>query len=215
MIQIAKSLRNEYEIKVSLAEIQGVEVNRRSEALDKLKQEKILEIRERYDLKTLKNVGVIRAYRDFFWKIGIDPTKIRPSSEALVRRALAKNIPSINVAVDCYNLASMETLIAIGAYDADKIKGRLEIRTSCDEKFIGIGGKELITTKQIVLSDEENILSIYPYRDADFTKITEKTKGIMAVSCGVKGIEMGRLKEASKLVLEYITRFCGGSGSIR
>jgi len=39
-------------------------------------------------LEGLKEDPVVRAYRDFYWRLGIDPTKVRPSSEALARRAL-------------------------------------------------------------------------------------------------------------------------------
>ena len=54
-------------------------------------------MRKNYSLDGLKDEENIRAYRDFFWKLGIDPTKIRPAAEALIRRILGgKEIPRIN-----------------------------------------------------------------------------------------------------------------------
>ncbi len=88
----------------------------------------IYELRSRIniDKESLKDNPIIRALRDFYWSIGIDPTKTRPSSEALVRRLLNSNsIPKINNVIDAGNIASIETLIPIGIYDLDKIKGSI------------------------------------------------------------------------------------------
>jgi DNA/RNA-binding domain of Phe-tRNA-synthetase-like protein len=52
-------------------------------------------------LPSLKDHPIIRAYRDFYWRLGIDPTKQRPSSEGLARRLLAQGrLPRINSVVD-------------------------------------------------------------------------------------------------------------------
>lgn len=208
MIEIDEDLRTRYGIDVATEAIEGIKVKKSSKEFEKFKDEKIKEALKKYDLKTLKDDDIVRKYRAFFWKIGIDPTKIRPSSEALVRRVLSGNIPRINMAVDCYNLASIETLIAMGAYNLGKVKGELSIKFSTGERFIGIGKKEIITKGQIVLRDEEKILSIYPYRDADITKITDETSKLIIVSCGVEGIEKAKLNEASELAKEYIAKFC-------
>jgi DNA/RNA-binding domain of Phe-tRNA-synthetase-like protein len=70
--------------------------------------DKISELRQRFRLETLKDEPVIKAYRQFYWSLGIDPTKLRPSSEALVRRCLQGTvIPRINNVVDANNLASI------------------------------------------------------------------------------------------------------------
>ncbi|HUW43054.1 MAG TPA: hypothetical protein VMW02_02320, partial [Thermoplasmata archaeon] len=39
-------------------------------------------------LEAVKDRPDFRAYRDFFWRLGVDPTKTRPASEALIRRIL-------------------------------------------------------------------------------------------------------------------------------
>ncbi|MFN3268498.1 MAG: phenylalanine--tRNA ligase beta subunit-related protein, partial [Zestosphaera sp.] len=71
----------------------------------------------KHNISTLKDNEVIRAYRNFYWKIGIDPTKTRPSSEALIRRLLRGSFPRLNLVVDAGNIASAETLVPIGIYD--------------------------------------------------------------------------------------------------
>src|SRR3979409_2153884 len=63
-----------------------------------------------YAVETLKDEPNLRAYRDFFWRVGVDPTKVRPAAEALLRRVIqGKPFPRINALVDAYNLASAET----------------------------------------------------------------------------------------------------------
>jgi DNA/RNA-binding domain of Phe-tRNA-synthetase-like protein len=62
-----------------------------------------------------------------------------------------------------------------------------------------------------VVSDEKKLVAIYPYRDADNTKVTEKTKNIMMAVCGVPRIPKQELEATSKVAFEYVTRFCGGT----
>ncbi len=207
-MKISPELEEKYGIAVEVLYLNDLKVEPASHEFKTFRESAFNEIRERYTLESLKDDPIIRAYRDFYWRIGVDPTKLRPASEALVRRILAgKPLPEINNLVDAYNLASALTLIPMGAYDAGKIRGELRIRTSQDERFVGIGGKELITKGEIVLSDGEKILSIYPYRDADETKITPSTKKAVVVLCGVKGIERDYLRQSAEKTREIISRF--------
>ncbi len=208
-IHISDEIKDKYGIFVETIELQNLKIRKSDDDFIKFRDNVFEEIKKRYSLDTLKNNKIVRAYRDFYWRIGIDPTKIRPSSEALVRRILAdKGLPLINNLVDSYNLASALTLIAMGAYDTDKIKGELKIRYSSNEEFVGIGNKRIVTKNHIVLADEEKIVSIYPYRDSDFTKITEKTKNAVVVLCGVRGIDKEYMKKAREETENIIKRFC-------
>ncbi len=140
----------------------------------------------------IKDHHVVRALRDFYWRLGIDPTKVRPSSEALLRRFLnTGSIPRINNVVDAGNLASMETLIPIGIYDLDKINGRLVLRLAYEhERFTDISRYEhKLTGKEIVLADDNGIVHLFPHRDALRTCVTDNTAHILIIGCSVNGIE--------------------------
>lgn len=192
--------------------VQNVNVVKSSSELQSFKKELFSEIENGYDLDSLKDEDIIRKYRDFYWKIGIDPTKIRPSSEALIRRILqGKRIPQINTLVDAYNLASMKSNISIGAFDADTIRGPLKMRFASEgEEFLGIGMKEpkILKGVELVVSDSERIIAVYPYRDSDATKVTLDTKKVLLMICGVPGIETEKLVQTTKLTVGYIERFC-------
>ncbi|HET7404284.1 MAG TPA: phenylalanine--tRNA ligase beta subunit-related protein, partial [Usitatibacter sp.] len=67
--------------------------------------------------------------RGMFHRLGVDPTKSRPASEALLRRVLqGKGLPEIHPAVDVCNLASLEHQLPIGLYDRAHLKGTIVAR---------------------------------------------------------------------------------------
>ena len=60
-------------------------------------------------------------------RVGIDPTKTRPSSEALLRRVRkGDELPRINSLVDIINWCSLETQLPYGLYDLDQIRGAVD-----------------------------------------------------------------------------------------
>lgn len=179
--------------------------------LEILKVEVITEVKSRYTLEQVKNESLFRAYRDFFWSVGIDPTKTRPASEALVRRILAgKTLPAINTAVDAYNLASIRTGIPIGAFDADTLNGELTMRFARNgEEFQGIGMEKalLLQKNQVILTDSNQIIAVYPYRDSNDTKVSQSTKTIHIVSCGVPHVEKEKVISAFELASTYLKEY--------
>jgi DNA/RNA-binding domain of Phe-tRNA-synthetase-like protein len=206
------------DLNVLTLRIKGVQVKKRDSELEKFKVEVMRQVRNDYSLDSIKDQPIFRAYRNFFWSIKIDPTKIRPAAEALIRRILAgKTLPRINTLVDAYNLASIKSRIALATFDADKLEGDLLMRFAEEgERFYGIGIEKPLILKggEIVVSDEEKLVAVYPYRDADNTKVTERTENVTIVVCGVPGIPKRDLENASQVVLEYITRFCDGEKGI-
>ena len=196
--------------------VRGVKVKPFDEELEHLKQEVCNQVRSKYTLEGLKDTPTIRAYRAFFWRIGVDPTKNRPASEALIRRILAgKQLPTINTLVDAYNLASVLSEVALAAFDEDKIQSKEVIMRTAKkgETFLGIGMKEPITLQggEIVLEDSSNLIAVYPYRDAERSKVTGQTKNAILVACGVPGLSKDKLLQAAELAVKYVIKFCGGT----
>jgi DNA/RNA-binding domain of Phe-tRNA-synthetase-like protein len=206
-------LDERFGIKTVEARVSGIRVESSGVKFQEFKARELARLRGELTLEDLKDRRIFRLYRDFYWRIGIDPTKIRPSSEALVRRILqGKELPSINNCVDSYNLASAVTFIPMGAYDISKLEGELRIRRSNGEEFQGIGGKTLTTSGEIVMADDEKLVNIFPYRDADESKITSDTTDILIVVCGIQGIDRAYLRDSASRAVEMVTRFCGGEG---
>jgi DNA/RNA-binding domain of Phe-tRNA-synthetase-like protein len=212
-VGIAEDLAAEFPgLRASTLLIGGVTVLERREELEAYKAEVFARIRQEYDPGGLKDQGPLRAYRDFYWRIGIDPTKVRPASEALLRRTLGgKPIPTINTLVDAYNLASMETLVALAAFDAARVEPPLELRRARPgEAFAGIGMAEPLSLegREVVGADRSRPIALYPYRDAEESKVTLGTRAVILMVCGVPGIEVDRLRKAGRRARELIERFC-------
>lgn len=134
--------------------------------------------REAYTVDSVKDIDAIRATRDAYRALGKDPSRYRPSAEALCRRVLrGMQLYRVSTVVDLVNLVSMETGYSIGGFDADKIVGdRLVLGVGRDgEPYEGIGRGAL------------NIASLPVYRDGAGgigtpTSDNERTKIDLATS---------------------------------
>jgi DNA/RNA-binding domain of Phe-tRNA-synthetase-like protein len=201
------------ELAICIGTITGIHNQKDNDQLRQLKKTVYEEARAKHNVEALKNDPTVRAYRDFYWKLDIDPTKTRPSGEALLRRVLNGNeLPSISTVVDAYNLASMQTIIPISGFDRDTLNPPFHIRFAKNETFTGIGMTKpiLLTEKMLVLTDEKQVLCLYPYRDSDCTKITVQTERAVIIGYGAPRIGQEQLKEAVERTLEYIKCISGG-----
>ena len=206
------------ELSIGVGIINNVHVEAENEQIKKLRKPVYEEVRAKYDLETLKDNPTVRAYRDFYWRLDIDPTKTRPSGEALLRRVLhGDDLPRISTLVDAYNLASTKTIIPISGFDKDRLTPPFHVRFAKDgETFLGIGMAKpmTLTDNMLVLADEKQVLCVYPYRDSDYTKITEQTRNVLIVSYGAQEITEQQLTEAVEVTLEYIKLVSGGEVEI-
>ena len=200
-----------------LLDVTGLCVAPPDEAMSAFIDERVARYRRTYALRTLKDEPRLRAYRDFFWRVGVDPTKIRPAAEALLRRVIqGKHFPRINTLVDAYNLASAETRVALAAFDKTKLRGDLRMRRSRQgETFLGIGMEApvALTGVEIVCEDADRLVAIYPYRDADAGKVTSETHDVRFLVCGVPGVSREALREAAAVTGGIVTRFCRGKAT--
>ncbi len=199
---------------VSLGSIRDVRVEKTNADVERLRTLVLSQVRSSSKLEELKDNPVVRAYRDFFWALNIDPTKTRPSGEALLRRVLHGNeIPQISSAVDAYNLASLQTIIPISGFDLNSIEPPLQIRFSKKgDTFQGIGveAPQQLPENMLVVADRRQVLCIYPHRDSDATKIGRGTENILLVGYGAPGIIKDKIFDAVDLALSYIGQVSGG-----
>ena len=167
-------------------------------------------LRDRYELDSLRDDPIVRAYRDFFWRVGIDPTKTRPSAEALVRRVLrGKPFPRIIPVVDAGNIASAYTMVPIGIYDMGKAKPPLKlVMSSGGEIFKPIGGMDEVLKSGVpVLKDAEGrVLHIYPHRDCRDTSVSEHTREVLIMGAGVPNVPKALVKRAVRIVNELLSK---------
>ena len=97
-----------------------------------------------------------QAVRAMYRRIGIDPTRTRPSSEALLRRVRkGDHLPRINTLVDLCNWCSFEFQLPYGLYDRASIEPPIELRLGRDgEEYQGIRKDVVHVAGRMTLADE-------------------------------------------------------------
>jgi DNA/RNA-binding domain of Phe-tRNA-synthetase-like protein len=106
------------------------------------------------------------------------------------------------------------TSIPFAAFDLDKLRGEPVMREArAGESFFGIGMDKPIFLMggEAIIEDTERLIAVYPYRDAEYSKVTTSTVNFLLMTCGVPGVGDESLRDAETLCVEYIKRFCGGT----
>lgn len=202
---------------LAYAIVRGVEASRGSDRVNAMLAEEEARIRSRFgDPSGLTRDEVVQSLRKFLWKLGIDPTKVRPSSEALARRVLRGSpIPRINSVVDTGNLVSLRTLVPIGLYDLDKIELPLELRLSRGgELFEGLGSDraEALGRGVPILIDARGlVIHIYPHRDSRVSAISGSTRNVLIVACGAPGMPRELVRGAAEEVARILAELNPGA----
>ena len=119
-----------------------------------------------------------KLYREFH----IDPTKHRPSSEALWRRLKNKgDFPKVNPFVDLTNFLSLKYQICFGLYDLIKIKGDITIALgNDDDQFQGIRKDCMHMKGKIFLKDRDGAFG-NPSSDSLRTCVDFSTRNILQI----------------------------------
>ena len=137
--------------------------------------------RKRFAESPLSDHPVASGVRRLFKSSGIDPSRYRPSGEALVRRILKEqDLYYINNIVDINNICSIESLFPLGVYDCEHIVDDVNTRLGeCNERYLGIG-KEINIAGKLVSVDSQGAFGS-PIADSNRTKITESTREVLVL----------------------------------
>lgn len=126
--------------------------------------------------KKVQDLKPIQEWRSIFKKLGADPGRYRPSSEALYRRIQKQQyLEPIHSAVDLNNFFSLQHQIPFGIYDIDKLSGNIEIRVGKEsDVYMAINGRDVSMNGKLLSADEKGAFGS-PYVDSKRTAVTEKT----------------------------------------
>lgn len=160
----------------------------------------------------IKLQPAIAATREAYKRCGKDPSRYRPSAEAL-RRRLMRGIAlyQIDTLVDLINLVSLRTGYSIGGFDADKIQGTdLKLGVGrAKEPFEGIGRGVLNIEGLPVYRDAVGGIGT-PTSDNERTKMDLGTQHILAIVNGYSGQE--GLQEAVEMIQELLKKYASSNG---
>jgi len=157
-----------------------------------------------------------QAVRAMYRRIGLDPTKTRPSSEALLRRVRkGDSLPRINSMVDVCNWCSLEFQLPYGLYDAAHIDGDVELRIGrTGESYPGIRKDDVHVEGRIALADRLGPFG-NPTSDSARTMVTTATTTAMLVVFAPRELEARRLTQVLDATSRRMTEFTGCRESAR
>jgi lysyl-tRNA synthetase class 2 len=201
-------------MKAGVAIIEGVEIKKESRELEEYKKEVLGKISQ-LKPEEANNLPTIKAYRDIFRAFGVDWHSRHPSADALLRRVVqGKGLYKVNTLVDAYNLAVLESKIALGAFDFEKVAFPVILSLAEEgDEIVLLGETEptKIGKGEMIYKDQSRVLTLdLNYRDGDFTKITPETKKVVLFADGCPEISSQEVMTGLEKGIELITRFCRG-----
>jgi len=156
----------------------------------------------------------LAAVRTMYKRVGIDPTRRRPSSEALLRRVRkGEALPRVNAMVDVCNWSSLETQLPFGLYDASHIAGDVVLRLGVHgESYSGIRKADVHVAGRITLADSLGAFG-NPTSDSARTMVTTATTRALVVVFAPTEVGAHRLDRVLDLTAARMQEFTGATRS--
>ena len=165
------TVQNQLDIELVALELDELEVTEPREDFE-------LEVARATQAARSGETGNVARARALYRRFGIDPTRVRPSSEALLRRLKkGEPLPRINSLVDVANALSIQLQVPVGLYDLGKVRGdELVVRLGAEhEGYTGIGKEHVNLTGRICVADADGPCG-NPTADSARTMITTNTE---------------------------------------
>ena len=201
-------------VKLGTVEADGLSVSAADAGLTEL-MDKICERKRReFTLESLAESKPVRDVRSMFREWGMDPSKYRPSSEALLRRVVqGKGLYRVSNVVDVGNLGSIETGWPFGCYDRSRIQQPIELRHGLPgESYEGIGKQTWHLQGRPLLADSSGPFGS-PISDSTRSMITESAHEILVVLYVPASTADASLEAAMKTLTQRLTQFAGASAT--
>ena len=199
-------------VKLGVVEADSVRVVLVDEALAKLMDEICDRKRREFTVESLAEADEIRAVRAMFREWGMDPSKYRPSSEALLRRVVqGKGLYRVSNVVDIGNIGSIESGWPYGVYDRGRIHPPVVLRHgAAGEAYEGIGKRMWHLEGRPILSDTEGPFGS-PISDSTRSMITESASDVLFVIYAPARAADKAIGKAMTRASELLTQFAGAS----
>jgi len=168
--------------------------------------------RRQFTVESLAEAEPVRAVRAMFRDWGIDPSKYRPSSEALLRRVVqGKGLYRVSNVVDIGNVGSVETGWPYGCYDRERIQTPVAFRHGAPgERYEAVGKRVWHLEGRPVLADADGPFGS-PISDSTRTMVTESTRQVVIVVYAPLGAPDSLLAEAMERAAERLASFAQAS----
>lgn len=159
-------------------------------------------------VETISQKSTIKSTKEAYRALGKDPSRYRPSAEALTRRVVnGKDLYQVNNIVDLLNLVSLESGFSIGGYDADKIDGAISFGVGKEnEPYQAIGRGELNIENLPLFRDESGAFGS-PTSDSLRTMVTDSTSIFLMILIDFNGDKF--LEKSMDRSIEFLNNYSG------
>ena len=171
------------------------------------------QFRQTLTTESLKDRKAIAATRRVYKTCGKDPSRYRPSSEALIRRMLqGKALYRIDTLEDLVNLASIAYGYSIGGFDADKFEGDvLTLGVGREgEPYEGIGRGMINIAGLPVYRDSRGGVGT-PTSDNERTKMELATTHVLILVNGYDG-DRSQTLACARYLQELLRKYADSDG---
>jgi DNA/RNA-binding domain of Phe-tRNA-synthetase-like protein len=195
-------------VKLGIVEADWVRVEPSAPDLIHLINETCERKRREFTVGSLAEAEPVRAVRAMFHEWGTDPSKYRPSSEALVRRLVqGKGLYFISNVVDLVNLGSIETGWPFGCYDRGKLRPPIAFRHGAPGESYERVGKEVWHLEgRPTLADAGGPFGS-PISDSVRTMITDSAQDVLITIYAPDAARDRDVSEAARCVAHRLSLF--------
>lgn len=195
-------------IKLGLTQAHKIRVQKEAAAFEEEYDQLANYLKSKFSEQPPSADPVIAAVRRMYYRIGWEPTRYRPSSEALVRRILKdKGLYRINNLVDFGNLTSARFHLPMGLYDLGCIDGDIELGVGKpNESYEGIGKKQINAEGKLILRDGAGVFG-NPTADSKRTSIRDASSEVIAVFFCPREIEDDILQNTMQYLADYYQNY--------
>ena len=197
-------------VRLGVVVIEGVTVRASDPALAAEIDAAAQDLRRRHAGVSSGDVPGVDEARALYKAVGIDPTKTRPSNEALLRRVLkGEALYTVNTLVDALNLSSLREQMPFGLYDLDRVQPPVELRRGGPgESYEGIRKAAVNVEGRPVLADARGPFG-NPTSDSARTMITLDTRSTLVVAYAPAAAS--RLRGVLERTAATLVRYSGGT----
>ncbi|MCP4292886.1 MAG: hypothetical protein GY780_13760 [bacterium] len=168
-----------------------------------------LDLQKQYQGMLPSEIAGLTEARNLYKSFNMDPSRHRPSSEALLRRVIkGKGLYQINNAVDCCNLASLSFLLPVGMYDWEKVRGDVTLRSGREgESYPGIRKGDVNLSGRLALFDLDGAFGS-PTSDSARTCVSDQTRQVLVIIMATHEYSAQAMQEAIIIFSTLFQKHC-------
>ncbi len=206
-------------VKIVFVVIQGLDNSKESYEWHAHREVLLNDLLERYKDIDVHQDPILEGFNLLHDHTGVKRRKNIPASENLIK-LLQKHgsLTYINKVVDIYNLISLDSKLALGAHNIDRVSGNVTLRfTDGTERFVPLGQTEPVAInphEYSYIDDSNEVLCRLEIRQVQKTLVDETARNVFYIVQGNDATSDELLHQTAQKIIDLTTQYCGGVGEI-